>query len=132
MDDIELVKLLIGDTDPDTSDFTDTQYQAFLDLVGGNVYKAAVVAAQSLQFTYARLADEATGEVEVKWSQKARNMKDAVSQLKEDLARLAFTVPNAYLAGSKISDIRARDSNPDRNPNIFEIGQTDSEQFGIA
>ena len=119
----DAVRLLIQDTDSTDALVSDEEIAYFL-AKGGSDIGAAYLAALSVSAKFGRLADERTGEIEVKWSQRSRSYAALAADLKKQIIMYAAPVP--YAGGISISDIDTRRSNTDRTAEAFSLGITDN------
>lgn len=114
--DIEVVRLLIGDTptSPFYQLFTDEEIQQFLDLNGGSVRQAARMAAIAASMQLAGWTTrERTGDIEV-WSSLSTQYLKALENLINDSS--AGNLPNGlmpYASGISWEDMCANNANPD-------------------
>ena len=114
--DVEIVRLLIGDTptSPFYQLFTDEEIQQFLDLNGGNVRQAARMAAIAASMQLAGWTTrERTGDIEV-WSSLSTQYLKALENLINDSS--SANLPNGlmpYASGISWEDFCANNSNPD-------------------
>ena len=133
--DVEVVRLLIGDTptSPFYQLFTDEEIQQFLDLNGGNVRQAARMAAIAASMQLAGWTTrERTGEVEV-WSSLSSQYLKALENLINDSS--AGNLPNGlmpYASGISWVDVNTNNANPDnvRSP-LTQIKVCDSPSGGF-
>ena len=114
--DVEIVRLLIGDTptSPFYQLFTDEEIQQFLDLNGGSVRQAARMAAIAASMQLAGWTTrERTGDIEV-WSSLSTQYLKALENLINDSS--AGNLPNGlmpYASGISWEDFCANNANPD-------------------
>lgn len=133
--DVEIVRLLIGDTptSPFYQLFTDEEIQQFLDLNGGNVRQAARMAAIAASMQLAGWTTrERTGDIEV-WSSLSTQYLKALENLINDSS--SASIPNGlmpYASGISYADIWANNANPDnvRSP-LTQIKVCDSPFGGF-
>ena len=114
--DVEIVRLLIGDTptSPFYQLFSDEEIQQFLDLNGGNVRQAARMAAIAASMQLAGWSTrERTADIEV-WSSLSSQYLKALENLINDSS--AGNLPNGlmpYASGISKIDWVQNNSNPD-------------------
>lgn len=114
--DVEVVRLLIGDTptSPFYQLFTDEEIQQFLDLNGGNVRQASRMAAIAASMQLAGWTTrERTGDIEV-WSSLSTQYLKALENLINDSS--SASIPNGlmpYASGISWADMCANNANPD-------------------
>lgn len=114
--DVEVVRLLIGDTptSPFYQLFTDEEIQQFLDMNGGNVMQAARMAAIAASMQLAGWTTrERTGDIEV-WSSLSTQYLKALENLINDSS--SASIPNGlmpYASGISKIDWVQNNSNPD-------------------
>ncbi len=133
MTDVEIVRLLIGDTptSPFYQLFTDEEIQQFLDLNGGNVMQAARMAAIAASMQLAGWTTrERTGDIEV-WSSLSTQYLKALENLINDSS--SANLPNGlmpYASGISWTDMCANNTNPDnvRSP-LTKIKVCDTPAF---
>lgn len=134
--DIEIVRLLIGDTpsSPFYQLFTDEEIQQFLDLNDGNVMRAARMAAiaASLQLS-GWTTRERTGDIEV-WSSLSTSYLKALDNFIKDSG--STSIPSGllgYAAGISYEDVCANDRNPDNvRPGLIGIRLCDGNMFSYT
>ena len=133
--DVEVVRLLIGDTptSPFYQLFTDEEIQQFLDMNGGNVMQAARMAAIAASMQLAGWTTrERTGDIEV-WSSLSTQYLKALENLINDSS--SASIPNGlmpYASGISWADMCANNANPDnvRSP-LTQINVCDSPSGGF-
>jgi len=133
--DVEIVRLLIGDTptSPFYQLFTDEEIQQFLDMNGGNVMQAARMAAIAASMQLAGWTTrERTGDLEV-WSSLSTQYLKALENLINDSS--SASIPNGlmpYASGISWADVCANNANPDnvRSP-LTQIKVCDSPSGGF-
>ena len=114
--DVEVVRLLIGDTptSPFYQLFTDEEIQQFLDLNGGNVRQTSRMAAIAASMQLAGWTTrERTGDIEV-WSSLSTQYLKALENLINDSS--SASIPNGlmpYASGISWADMCANNANPD-------------------
>ena len=134
--DVEIVRLLIGDTptSPFYQLFTDEEIQQFLDLNGGNVRQAARMAAIAASMQLAGWnTRESTGDISV-WNELSTAYLKALDNFINDSS--SASIPNGlmpYASGISWSDICSNNANPDnvRSP-LTQIKVCDSPTGGFS
>lgn len=133
--DVEIVRLLIGDTptSPFYQLFTDEEIQQFLDLNGGNVRQAARMAAIAASMQLAGWnTRESTGDISV-WNELSTAYLKALDNFINDSS--SASIPNGlmpYASGISWADVCANNANPDnvRSP-LTQIKVCDSPSGGF-
>jgi hypothetical protein len=127
-DQIDEVRHLCGDTVKIEISLSNEEI-AYMIVQKGKGYPAAIASCLALAARASALADEVTGEVEVKWSQRARAFYKLAEQLQHDFNGTNGTkAPEPFGGGTSVSDMLTRNSNPDRVPTRFSIGGFDNNQ----
>lgn len=121
---VDEVRLLVQDTDSTDPLISDEEINYFISK-GGTGVGAAYLAALSISAKFGRLADERTGQIEVKWSQRARAYAALAADLKRQMSLNVCPMP--YAGGTSLSDIEINKANTDRNQEAFSIGIMDSD-----
>ena len=126
-DPIDEVRLLIGDNDESNEILSDEEISYYIVRRGAGL-PAALGCAYALQAKFSKLADETAGDVEVKWSQRAREAARLAESLQRQLSGSdASAIPSGvYAGGISISDMESRNANTDRVVGRFSIGSMDS------
>ena len=133
--DVEVVRLLIGDTptSPFYQLFTDEEIQQFLDLNGGNVRQASRMAAIAASMQLAGWnTRETTGDISV-WNELSTAYLKALDNFINDSS--SASIPNGlmpYASGISWADMCANNANPDnvRSP-LTQIKVCDSPSGGF-
>lgn len=120
---IDEVRLLIGDTDSLDWQLKDAEVAYYISLYGKGL-PAAVQACLGLSAKYTRLADEVTGEVEVKFSQRARNYRALADDLDAKAKTSVAAIP--FGGGTSAQDVAQREADGDRIPTQFSSGMMDN------
>ena len=134
--DVEVVRLLIGDTptSPFYQLFTDEEIQQFLDMNGGNVRQAARMAAIAASMQLAGWnTRESTGDISV-WNELSTAYLKALDNFINDSS--SASIPNGlmpYASGISWSDMCTNNANPDnvRSP-LTQIKVCDSPSGGFS
>lgn len=108
--DVDAVRFLVGDTDALDPVLQDGEIQYLLNEYGAPL-NAAIQACETIVARFSRLVDEKVGQVDVKFSQKAKQYTDMAALLRQ---RLALNDTTPYAGGLSQSDKRANDANSDR------------------
>ena len=133
--DVEVVRLLIGDTptSPFYQLFTDEEIQQFLDLNSGNVRQAARMAAIAASMQLAGWnTRESTGDISV-WNELSTAYLKALDNFINDSS--SASIPNGlmpYASGISWVDVNTNNANPDnvRSP-LTQIKVCDSPSGGF-
>ena len=134
--DVEVVRLLIGDTptSPFYQLFTDEEIQQFLDLNGGNVRQASRMAAIAASMQLAGWnTRETTGDISV-WNELSTAYLKALDNFINDSS--SASIPNGlmpYASGISWVDVNTNNANPDnvRSP-LTQIKVCDSPSGGFS
>jgi hypothetical protein len=119
---IDEIRLLAGDTVQTDISLTDEQIAYFI-VVNGSGLLGAIAAAGALAAACSRLADELTGGVEIKWSQRARSYLKISDDLKASLNGTDGSILGTpYVGGTDINVVANNVANPNRVPQNFNIG----------
>lgn len=121
----DAARLLVGDTGTPEI-LSDSEYSYFLSISGDGPFTAAVLASRAIAGKYSSLADEETGEVSVKFSQKSKQYLALAKELEKQKDSSLISTPMAMSTGTSLSDVSTRSSNTDRPLDMFSIGQTDN------
>ena len=128
---IDAVRLRVGDTVESDISLSDQEISYFIVIENTNILPASISAAYAISAKATKLADEVTGEVEVKWSQRARNYITLAERLTDEFnGSDGSKVTAAFAGGISINDMVTRAQDPDRVTSQFHIGQ-DNNIFGI-
>jgi hypothetical protein len=124
---IDEVRLLIGDNDENNEFLSDEEISYYI-VKRGEGLPAAIGAAYALQAKFSKLADETAGDVEVKWSQRARTALALAESLSRQLAGSdgSYLPVGVFAGGISVSDMETRNSNTDRVQGKFSIGMMGS------
>lgn len=120
---VDEVRLLIQDTDSSDPLISNEEVLYFISKGGAGI-GAAYLAALSISAKFGRLADERTGQVEVKWSQRSRAYAALAADLKKQMA--LATNPLPYAGGISVSDINNNRAKTDRSQEAFSLGISDN------
>lgn len=121
---LDEVRLLIGDTNDADWQLNDAEITYYITKFGAGL-PAAIQACLALAAKYTRLADEVTGEVEVKFSQRGRNYRLLAEDLQSQQKAHAAPVP--FGGGISVSDVATREADIDRIPLKFSSGFQNNE-----
>ena len=132
--DVEVVRLLIGDTptSPFYQLFTDEEIQQFLDLNGGNVRQASRMAAIAASMQLAGWnTRESTGDISV-WNELSTAYLKALDNFINDSS--SASIPNGlmpYAGGISWADVNANNANPDNvRPALTQISVCGDKSSG--
>ena len=120
---IDEVRLLIGDTDTNNQMFSNEELQYYIDTYGSGV-PAAIAAIKGAIAKYSRYTDEKTGEIEVKWSQQIKNWTTLLEELTG--VSSSSSVPMPFGGGISKVDVSNRNEDSDRVPDVFSVGIDDN------
>ena len=109
------VRFLIGDTDKCDPLIGDEEIDYLLTLEG-SVFKAAVMACETIAAKFSRLADEKVGDTSVSLSQKADAYLKLAGKLRKRSERIVFP----YAGGISKADKENQELDEDRNPEVFK------------
>ena len=128
--DKDAVRFLIGDTDS-TDPIMQDEEIVWLLSQHGTPSKAAYHAALSAAGKYARLVSQEAGRIKVKAESKFEQYRALSEQLREDM-KTGFSLKKLqiYAGGISISDMQTRNSNADKVPNPFSVGQDNYYESG--
>lgn len=116
---LDVIKLRLGDTNPNSPYLTDEQYQELLEASNGNVLLATLNAARIIHGSFATAIDEKVGREEAKFSQMFDQWGDLIKDLEEELAKKGLGKGGIYAGGISNQDMRKNDSNLDnRRPAV--------------
>lgn len=119
---VDEVRLLVQDTDSSDPLISNEEILYFISKGGAGI-GAAYLAALSIAAKFGRLADERTGQVEVKWSQRSRAYTSLASDLKRRM--LISSAPLPYAGGISNADIANNQAKSDRSQETFALGMND-------
>lgn len=104
----DTTRFLIGDTNPTCPLLSDTEIEWVLNLYNNAPMNAAIRCAEILIAHFSRQADETTGPVSVKFSQKSENFRKLVNDLRN---RLATEDTTWFAGGVNRSQVMANNQN---------------------
>lgn len=120
---LDEVRFLIGDTDIDDQQLSDEEI-TYLLAEYESALPAAIAAAEGIAAKYARLVDQKTGDIDVKFSQRAAHY----SQLAADLRRKIGILAEPYVGGISVSDTEIDKDDDDVVQPAFEVGMMDNNK----
>jgi len=123
------VRLLIGDNDPASFQMQDEEIGFFISSENGNLYGAAASACRALAAHYARLADTVVESVSVFNAARRESYLKLAVQLegKRNSSGTGFGgQAEVYCGGISVADMKEAESDPDRVPMRFRVGQDDN------
>ncbi len=110
------LRFKIGDTDPTNPELQDEELDYIITNISSsgtyNVLKGCMVALRAIVAKYKALCDEKVADVDVKWSQRFKEAKQALQLYTEEHSKAALT--GAYAGGISVGDKRSQQNNPDR------------------
>jgi len=121
--DVDKVRLLIGDTNPADRLLTDSEILFFLELRGGDVFKAAADAAKAVAARFSRLADTTNLSLSIAASQRAEAYWKLASELDTRADLLGGS--EMFVGGLSVSGKESLDEDTDAVQPSFRIGQDD-------
>lgn len=122
LNDIQKVRLEVGDTEVDLPILTDEEYEYFLEKNSGSVRRASIDAAKTILFKMSMRSDETVDIFSFKGSKAAQSYVMALTLFLKN-PDLNPILQNAmpYGSGVSISEMNANDSNTDNEAvgNLF-------------
>lgn len=136
----DAVRFLIGDTDSKDPLLLDGEVTYLLNQANQSVLAASIRGCEQIAMKFARLADEAVGQVRISYNQKYQSylkMKDTLR------ARIAIEDMTPYAGGISVTDKNTQKSNQDRvqpdftkhvmeAPSIAPSTRPEFDNIGIA
>lgn len=110
----DAVRFLIGDTNAADPQLQDEEITYLLNLYGGNIYTAAIVAARSLASKYSREPDVKIGDYSTSNSQKAKAYLALANELEQTQNKGLLGRVKPYAGGISIADKQQDEQNTDR------------------
>lgn len=117
--DLDKVRFTIGDTDEQAPLLSDEEIQYLLEIVGDDTLKASIKAVNRIIAKLAREVDYSIGPESVKVSQRLKNYRALLRELKNDLSSL-FSGP-VWTGSTEEDPLRP----------IFDVGMHDNKYNGI-
>lgn len=118
---LDQIRVIIGDTDNDELLLSQSVLEYIYESNGKNVNTAAIKALEAIIMSSAKYTDEDVGDVSIKLSQRFKQLRQTLADLKK---RTAFGKP--YAGGISNSDIAARVADPDNPVKLIEQGWSTS------
>lgn len=118
----DAVRFLLGDTDQANPQLDDSEIAYLLDQAGNDPTNAAVLGANALAASYARLADKSVGDLSISYSQVSKNYKDLADRL--SVQGLAAVPP--YLGAIEVANATARETDTSLAQPQFRLGMMDN------
>lgn len=115
------VRFLIGDTNENDPQLSDTEIDYLLLQTGGNAQSAALRSVEGLISQYSRLVDKSIGDLSISYSQRKASYMDLLKMLRRQ-ASLALSSSAPYAGGISVSDKLSREADPDRVIPAFKVG----------
>ena len=129
--DVEMVRLLMGDTDIDDAMFQDGEINRFLTFNDNDVYSTAGQVARAAAAKFASEADTAVESVKVSLSQKSKALETLAIQLEDQAVKQTGALGTPVVDGVSLSKMRDVRGNTDRFPASAEVGGQDNPpRFG--
>lgn len=117
---LDELRFLIGDTNVSSQLLSDEELNYLLFQSSDSTTAAGIEACRRLIAQYARLVDQRTGDIDIKYSQRIDQFNQLIAQLREGMA------PVPYMGGISRSDMETVRDDEDRQGPIFAIGQLDN------
>ena len=129
--DTDLVRLLVGDADPDNQLLTDDQVASLTAQYSSNSL-AAAACADALAAKFSRSVTFSVEGLSIQNSQKAANYRALAQRLRSNAILTDDGALGASVLGTSRSEMDAVDDNPDRTPSRFKTGMMDFPGAPIA
>ena len=129
--DTDLVRLLVGDTDPDNQLFTDDQVTA-LTASYSSASLAAAAVADALAGKFSRSVTFSVSGLTIQNSQKSANYRLLAQRLRANAILTDDGALGASVLGTSKSEMDAVDDNLDRAPSRFKVGMSDYPGTHVA
>lgn len=118
---LDELRFKIGDTDIKDPELQDEELNYVISNVtsggGYSALKASMVALRAILAKYKTLIDEKVGDVDVKWSQRYKRVKELLKEYTVQHALTSLGAGGAYAGGISILDKSTREDSTDRvNP----------------
>ena len=129
--DTDLVRLLVGDADPDNQLLTDDQ----VTLISAQFSSSTLAAAACADALAAKFSRSVTFSVEglsIQNSQKAANFRALAQRLRSQAVLNDPGALGASVLGVSKSEMDAVDDNLDRTPSRFKVGMSDFPGTSVA
>ena len=123
--DLAKVRDAIGDVDTDDQQLADETITAYL-TAEGSVTGAAVRGCRALMAKYARYAAQATGPINIQYTQLQAHYAGLIDQIKAG----QFAAP--FAGGTSIADKEDREADGDRVQPVFSLGMLDHPDAGAS
>jgi hypothetical protein len=123
---LDELRFLIGDTNTLDQQLTDEELNYLLGENSGDAKAAAPDAIGALITKYARLCDQTTGDISIKYSQRAQAYRDMLEDLTSAGGLASITPDNLYAGGISKSDKTSVEGDTDRVAPNFSLGMTDN------
>lgn len=128
--DIDKVRLEVGDIHEDEEWLTDDTYDYYLAKYNNNIYKASLDAAKAILFKLSRTARERTGDIEIYSDSYFKNYRDALIAYITNPS-LSPVMPIAYAGGISKSDMTTNDEDTDHVRPNFPSQEIEDNYFII-
>lgn len=116
------VRFLVGDVSADEPLVQDEEIDFALSQ-HKNVYMAAAMICDSVAAMFSRLVDSRTGDVEDKFSQRAKAFAERAEQLRTEARSRGLVLAMPFAGGVSVSQKKASENNPDRVKPFFVRNQ---------
>lgn len=122
--DRDKVRTHLGDTNSDDPLLQDETIDAVLLSVGGSVYKAASVLANSLAATFGRKADVEIEGLSISYGDRARHFMHLAVRLNGLAGNASGEFAAPLVTGVKVSEVEAARDDTSRLQPVFRAGET--------
>lgn len=127
---LDRVRIYCTDTDNNELLIEDSILEFMLIEANGNEKQAAVRALSYLLFQIAKMGDEKVGGVYLKNSERIKNLRLVLDDLKADLIKVG--VGSVYAGGISVSDVQMRRRDPDSIRKMTNTGDAFAFNPGCA
>ena len=115
------IRLRVGDTSSGNQLLQDEEIEAFIGSEG-NQWAAAILAAESIAGTFARLTDKTVGKFRIAKGGASDHYYALADRLRTEMGHRA----GVYAGGVSVADMEADDADTDRVDPAFSVGQFDN------
>jgi hypothetical protein len=129
--DTDLVRLLVGDADPDNQMLTDDQVALVTAQFSSSTLAAAAVA-DALAGKFSRSVTFSVEGLSIQNSQKAANFRALAQRLRANAVLTDDGALGASVLGISKSQMETVDEDTDRNPSRFKVGMSDFPGTQVA
>ena len=121
------VRFLIGDTDSREPLLQNEEIAYVLGKYNNSPINAAIRCCETIMAKFARLVNEAVGQVKINYRERYENYRDTIADLRR---RLAIEDATPYAGGISVSDKRTNQDNDDRVRPDFTKHQNENQTVG--